>query len=101
MAENLTSAEILVSGIVQGVGYRYFVRRVAAPLTLKGYVLNTPDGGVKVRVEGEKTSIQDLIKHLRQGPMGARVDDVKVNWGNYVGKYKDFSIAFHDREQKD
>lgn len=98
MQENLASAEIIVSGIVQGVGYRYYVHRVAAPLVLKGYVLNTPDGGVKVKVEGEKNSIQDLIQHLRQGPIGARVDDVKVSWGNFTGRYKDFSIAFFEQE---
>jgi len=98
MSENLASAEILVSGIVQGVGYRYFVRRVAAPLVLKGYVLNMPDGRVKVRVEGDKNSIQGLIKHLHQGPLGARVDEVQVKWNNFTGKYKDFSITFHDTE---
>lgn len=98
MQENLASAEILVSGMVQGVGYRYFVHRVAAPMVLRGFVLNMSDGRVKVRVEGEKSSIQDLIKHLEQGPLGARVDEVKVNWDNFTGKYKDFSIAFYEQE---
>lgn len=98
MSENLVSAEVLVSGIVQGVGYRYFVGRIVPPLGLKGYVMNTPDGRVKVRVEGERSSIQDLINHLHKGPIGARVDEVKVRWSDFTGKYKEFSIAFYDQE---
>ncbi len=95
MKEELAAAEIIVSGLVQGVGYRYFVRHMAVPLALKGYVLNLPDGRVKVKAEGKKDSIQDLIEHLHQGPMGAKVDEVEVNWNGYTGKYKDFAIAFH------
>jgi acylphosphatase len=71
---------VLISGRVQGVGYRYFTRKKAFELGLAGYAENLPDGRVEVIAEGEKTSLEHLIHHLRQGPRGARVDHVDVQW---------------------
>jgi acylphosphatase len=59
---------VLVSGRVQGVGYRYFTRKKALELGLSGYAENLSDGRVEVVAEGEKTDLELLIHHLRQGP---------------------------------
>ncbi|NNG26140.1 MAG: acylphosphatase, partial [Ignavibacteriaceae bacterium] len=61
-------AEILVNGLVQGVGYRYFVLREARRLDLNGFSENLFSGEVLTIVEGEKAMIEDLICKLRVGP---------------------------------
>ena len=59
---------MIVSGIVQGVGFRYFIYRKAVELGLRGYVKNLFDGNVEIVVEGEKDKIQILIEHAKIGP---------------------------------
>ena len=81
-----------ISGVVQGVGYRYFVYREAEPLNLTGYVKNLTDGNVEVFAEGLKEDLNKLLIALRLGPSFSQVDDVKVEWKEYQGKYKKFSI---------
>ncbi len=76
---------VLVSGQVQGVGYRYFTRKKAFELGLSGYAENLSDGRVEVVAEGEKANLEHLIHHLRQGPRGARVDQVDVQWSEATG----------------
>ena len=73
-------AHLFVSGIVQGVGYRYFVSHKAAVYSLKGFVKNLIDGRVEVIVEGEKGLIDEFIKDLRRGPMSAHVTDIRIEW---------------------
>ncbi len=76
---------VLVSGQVQGVGYRYFTRKKAFELGLSGYAENLSDGRVEVVAEGEKADLEHLIHHLRQGPRGARVDQIDVQWSEATG----------------
>ncbi len=56
-----------MNGLVQGVGYRYFVLREARRLELNGFSENLFDGGVLTVVEGEKAMIEDLIEELKVG----------------------------------
>lgn len=67
-----------VSGIVQGVGFRYFVRRQGAALCLKGYVRNLPDGSVEVAAAGSPEGISELEKALLAGPPQAAVYEVRI-----------------------
>lgn len=67
----------LVRGMVQGVGYRWFVRRVASRLGLTGIARNLPDGSVEVLVEGETGRIDELERELSRGPSMARVRSVE------------------------
>lgn len=76
---------VLVNGIVQGVGYRHFVRKKALELSLVGYAENLSDGRVEVIAEGEKTDLEHLLLFLRQGPRGARVDNLDVQWSEATG----------------
>ncbi|MER3555115.1 MAG: acylphosphatase [Meiothermus sp.] len=75
----------LISGNVQGVGYRYFTRARALELNLVGYAENLSDGRVEVVAEGERTDLEHLIHHLRQGPRGSRVENVDVQWSEATG----------------
>ncbi len=71
----------IVSGRVQGVGYRAFVVRYARALGLDGSVRNLPSGQVEVIAEGDEKALQQLLTLLREGPPAARVTSVSVQWG--------------------
>ena len=66
----------VVSGRVQGVGYRYFARREAMRLKLTGYAENRDDGRVEVLAVGDEPALQEFEQALRHGPSGARVTTV-------------------------
>lgn len=66
----------LVSGRVQGVGFRFFVQRAASIEGLHGWVQNLPDGRVEISAEGEAEAVTRFERQLRQGPPAARVDEV-------------------------
>ncbi len=87
-------AHIIVTGLVQGVGFRWFVEREARKLCLTGYVRNLYTGEVEVMVEGDRGMIEELIKVLRVGNRASRVVDVRVTWQKFENKYHDFRIAF-------
>jgi len=88
------SALIVVSGTVQGVGFRFFAVRKAQEHGLKGWVRNTNEGTVESEVEGDKDLILDYIKDLKTGPRGVKVTDVKVEWNPFQNKYQDFQITW-------
>ncbi len=92
MAENKVRAEIIVSGLVQGVGFRYFVLRTAQELKLNGYVKNQMDGTVLTVVEGKKTIIEILFNRLKVGPMYADVRDIKIAWRSFVSEFSNFEV---------
>ena len=66
----------VVHGIVQGVGFRWFVRRQGHRLGLVGWARNLSDGSVEVVADGPGTALQALHEALQRGPGGARVDRV-------------------------
>ena len=85
-------AEIVVNGLVQGVGFRYFVYREAQKIGVYGYVKNLYTGEVLTIVEGEKAKIEDLIKKLRVGPRNASVKNCVVKWDEPKDEFKRFEI---------
>jgi len=85
---------VLISGRVQGVGYRAFVYRTASQKGVAGGVRNLPDGRVEVRAEGDKRLIGELVDALKIGPPGARVDDVRVERETPIGLQSDFQIWY-------
>ena len=87
-------AHIIVSGMVQGVGYRFFVQRHARHLGLYGWVKNLLTREVEILVEGDKSRIEILIKSLHTGNPYATVRHVQVHWGEYEGRFTGFDIAF-------
>ena len=66
----------LISGRVQGVGFRVFARTTAGREGLHGWVRNLPDGRVEISAEGEAEALERFERHVRYGPPGARVDHV-------------------------
>ncbi|WP_454930588.1 acylphosphatase [Actinomyces israelii] len=68
----------LVSGQVQGVGFRWYCTEEAQSLGLVGRVSNLPDGDVKVLVQGPADAVSQLVAWLYCGPRWARVDDVRL-----------------------
>jgi acylphosphatase len=85
---------ILVSGLVQGVGFRYFALRHAHTLGLAGYVRNTRDGRVEIAAEGDQESVVSFIKRMKEGPSSALVREVKVS--DYTGPsdFRGFELRF-------
>jgi acylphosphatase len=81
-----------VLGRVQGVGFRYHVRREAIRLGLRGWVANRPDGAVDCLVEGDRADVEELLRALHEGPPGSDVDRVVVGWGPATGGFDGFSV---------
>lgn len=69
---------IIVCGIVQGVGFRAFTKRIADAFELKGYVRNLINGSVEIEVEGDEKRIKKFIKTLKEGPVYAQVEAVHI-----------------------
>lgn len=87
-------AEIVVGGLVQGVGYRYFVFGEAEIFKLNGYVKNLYTGEVYSVVEGPKHLIEDFFKKLRIGPMHAQVKDAHIRWTDSKNEFTRFEIRY-------
>jgi acylphosphatase len=80
MNEDLVRARIRVTGVVQGVGFRYFVRSTAVGLGIGGYVRNRPDGSVEVVAEGDRHAMSAFLGELRVGPRHASIAGADVEW---------------------
>lgn len=88
----LVGANIIVKGLVQGVGFRYYVFRVATNLGVPGWVRNLYNGDVEIEVEGDRSLVEELIKEVKVGPRAAYVKDLKIEWQEYQNKHKAFEI---------
>ena len=84
--------DAVVRGDVQGVGFRWFVRRQAARLSVMGWVQNQPDGTVRVVAEGSPAALARLLGYLRSGPPGAIVRAVEERWLPGEGSFESFQI---------
>jgi len=83
---------MLISGVVQGIGYRYFVYRSARQLDLVGWVRNLPDGRVQAVAEGDRGVLEIFIKELKTGPRFASVHNIDLKWAEPTGQYTTFDI---------
>lgn len=88
----MQQVHLLISGKVQGVWYRVFVKENAQELGLTGWVRNTDEGHVETVVQGKKDAIEQLIVHCRQGPTLAEVKDITVEWEQPKDSFRDFVI---------
>ena len=86
-------ATVVVSGRVQGVGYRRFAAAEARRLELSGHAKNVRDGRVEVRLEGPREDIEMLIGRLRIGPPAARVEAVDVRWQAGTSGARGFTVG--------
>jgi acylphosphatase len=92
MSEEQITRRYLVSGRVQGVGFRFFVEREARLLGVAGWVRNNPDGAVEVLATGTREQHAALLARLHQGPRASRVDDVAESDAHPVPKLNTFRI---------
>ncbi|OGH10363.1 MAG: hypothetical protein A2857_05640 [Candidatus Levybacteria bacterium RIFCSPHIGHO2_01_FULL_36_15] len=86
-------AHIFISGFVQGVGFRAFVKRQATRFGLKGWVKNLPDERVEALLQGDEENIHEVIESLNRGPFLAEIEDVVVEWEEPEEISEDFSIV--------
>lgn len=93
MSQSLTARLYRVQGRVQGVGFRWFVERVADELRLAGYVKNTYDGSVEVYAIGSEEQLGELRRCLERGPRGAWVSRVEESPAP-LRSYHNFRIEF-------
>ena len=89
---NKASVKIVVSGQVQGVGYRYFIARTASELDIKGYCMNLYNGDVEIFAEGSKEFLEELVKRAKNGPSHANVEKAETDWLVFKNKYNNFEI---------
>ena len=75
-----TRVHMLVEGLVQGVGFRWFVARHAQALGLRGYVANMYNGNVEIEAAGDRSLLEQFIKEVKVGPRSAHVADLHVEW---------------------
>jgi acylphosphatase len=80
----------LVSGRVQGVGYRYWVRRQAERLGVTGTATNLRDGRVEVIAEGARAACEKLLATLDGAAAPGYVGDVSASWTDATGEYRGF-----------
>jgi acylphosphatase len=90
----LRRVQVRVLGRVQGVGYRFFVQRVARELHLTGWVRNEADGSVVLEAQGTEAPLQELIRELRFGPSLAQVDDLRIDWLDPARQEPGFQVRF-------
>ena len=75
----MKATRLLIEGIVQGVGFRYFTERAARKLGARGHVRNLPDGSVEAVVVAQPDQVRALLEELRRGPRAARVRQVTTS----------------------
>jgi acylphosphatase len=75
--QGLTRLYLTVTGRVQGVGYRWFVRQLAESLRLSGWVRNRDDGSVEAEAEGDPGALTEFVARLKDGNPAARVDSIE------------------------
>ena len=90
--EDQVRVQLSIEGWVQGVFFRTSTVQEAKRLGVKGGVRNCPDGSVEVVAEGRKKKIDELIQWCHQGPAGAQVRNVQLEWEDYLETFDTFSI---------
>ena len=85
---------IWISGVVQGVGFRYFTVRKARELGVLGWVRNTPDGTVEIVAEGEKWQLEEFTKNVKTGPSLSSVTGIEVKEEEYQDEFEGFEVRF-------
>ena len=94
--EKPVRCEVVFTGTVQGVGFRYSARLVAISLPVSGYVENTRDGSVHLVAEGMRSSVSTLIQEIL-AKMQGNIRNHDERWGEATGEFPDFTIRQNRR----
>lgn len=84
--------EVIVRGVVQGVGYRYFVMQRVLGTGITGWVANGSRGEVLCTMEGDRALLEQVLSDLERGPASAIVKEVQAVWMPATGGFNEFSI---------
>ena len=84
----------IIHGRVQGVAFRAYTQREAARLKVTGWVVNLPNGTVKVVAEGPDVALKQLEQWLHRGSPAARVVQVDVEWSDATGEFRRFGVQY-------
>lgn len=85
---------VIITGRVQGVGFRWFTEREAQKLNVTGHVRNLPDGGVEVFAQGEAPGLGAFLARLEAGPSSSRVDEIDVKPVEIDPQVSRFEVKF-------
>jgi len=83
---------LIISGRVQGVGFRYFTYLTGTNLHLHGWVRNRTNGDVEVLAEGHQDNLDTFIQEIKKGPQLAQVIDLDMKWGEAQEDLPPFTI---------
>ncbi len=83
-----------VSGLVQGVNFRWFTQRRAVDLGVRGWVRNLSDSSVEIVAEGDRRDLEMLLDAVRVGPSEAVVESVDFQWSSPTGEFGRFEVRY-------
>ncbi len=87
----MAAFKIKIYGKVQAVGFRFFLRKKAEELKVRGYVKNNADGSIELYAIGEEESINHFLEHCKKGSANADVKLIEVELTDPIN-FKDFEI---------
>ncbi|KRT72893.1 MAG: acylphosphatase, acylphosphatase [Deltaproteobacteria bacterium CSP1-8] len=90
----VSEAHVVVSGRVQGVFFRASTRDVAMRCGVRGFVRNLPGRQVEAVLQGERAAVEKVILFLREGPPGAVVTGIAVDWRDPAETYEGFHVRY-------
>lgn len=87
----MKQAHVYISGFVQGVGFRAYVRSKARKIGITGWVRNLSDDRVEVVMQGDREKIEQLIQLCKRGPFFANVSDIVIDWEEQTVEFSEFT----------
>ena len=94
MVENIKTYNVLISGRVQGVGFRYFAVSAAEQFGIKGYVRNVRGGKVEIVCQGDEEELKPFIEEVKKGPSFSVIADAVIEEMPEDKKYNSFEIKY-------
>lgn len=88
----MQQVHLFISGFVQGIGFRQFVKSHAQELGLTGWVKNTQDGGVEIIAQGKKESLDQLVMFCKKGPPLSKITDISARFENVRKPFSGFVV---------
>ena len=88
----MKQCHIRVSGIVQGVGFRYFTFNLAVNLNITGWVRNLANGDVEILAQGSEQALKEFLNKIGSGPKYSTVNHVEINTQDITQDFKNFTI---------
>ena len=93
-SDSMEQMQVLFSGRVQGVGFRFTVCRVASSFKVTGFVRNLPNGDVEVVAEGSEQDLVDFLNEIRESNLKRHIMREQLGWAAATGKYDEFGVSF-------